>query len=160
MEYKFRIYNKRTKQLLNYEDICHSALTVIFQNPDYQVMPYTGIQDCNKTDIYAGDILRLDITPELLNMGFGNSNLGQACKKNNTDQVFLYIYADNTVLDTPYEVYQKTLSSTNIWLSHQNGTPRSDFGKDCDFIQYVCMKGAVIAGNIYEHPHLIPKSSE
>lgn len=56
-------------------------------------LPFVYMQDADKTDIYAGDILCLTITPELMDIyknGFAASNLGKYIKTH-TDITEIYL---------------------------------------------------------------------
>lgn len=165
MHFQFKVLDKTTKQLFSYEDIKTKILTEIFDDSSYHILPYIGFMDTNKHDIYAGDILQLNITNDLMQTAFANSNLGINCKNKRIQQIFLLIQPEQTALNIPYALYQKTnltdSPETNGWLNHndENHTIVTSFGTDCDFPRYLCINGAFITGNIFENPDILPRTA-
>lgn len=152
----FKIYDRQTKTLMGYDEVKDKKASDIFQNPDHIILPAAGRKTKDGTDIYAGDILQLDITEELLDSMFANSNLGINCIKTKTKTVFTFLHTERTGFEMPFTIYQKgdpeNYPDTDGWVSCQpTGSDTS-----LDFIDYVCSKGAVVAGNIFQNPELLP----
>lgn len=152
----FRIYDRQAKTITGYDEVKDQKISDIFQNPDRIILPAAGRKTEDGTDIHAGDILQLDITEELLDTMFANSNLGIRCIETKTKTVFTFLHTERTGFEMPFSVYMKgdpaQYPDTDGWVSCESeGSDTS-----LDFINYVCAKGAFVAGNIFQNPELLP----
>lgn len=130
-------------------------------------LPFLYMQDCNKTDIYAGDVLCLNITPELMNIrknGFANSNLGKYIKEHpDITEVYLAICppnGDTHLVPFRYKLYFAHNHKIERW---NDNDPESDdnsiqchcVGEDTSFPKYVICKHAAVIANLYETPDFL-----
>ena len=130
-------------------------------------LPFVYMQDADKTDIYAGDILCLTITPELMNIyknGFAASNLGKYIKTH-TDITEIYLAICPPDKDVPIVPFKYRLyfahnhkierNNDNDPNSNDNAIKHHCWGEDTMFTKYVIGKGAKIVANLYETPDFL-----
>lgn len=60
---KFRVWNTRTKQMEEFHDLYWFEGNYVHQNGDndFIIQQFTGIKDCNGTEIYEGDLVDLEV---------------------------------------------------------------------------------------------------
>lgn len=130
-------------------------------------LQYMGFQDANKQEVYAGDVLGLTITPELMDIhqnSFVNSNLGKYIKENpEITDVYLVITPPNSNSLFSYQLYM--LRDHKIDRYDTLDIDDEDYNKPCShctgedslFPQYLSTKGAHIIANLYEKPDFLDK---
>lgn len=117
---------------------------------DYQVVEesvgqYTGLNDINGKEIYEGDILRLNVTDELIESSFNNSNLGKKVLEKKATNVTVVFKNDKKILGIFFDLYFE-IEGKLISLGSDRGHL---------FPMYVVEKGGEVIGNIYENPELL-----
>jgi len=71
-EFKFRAWDKKAKKMISWNDLHHRDGLDIFQNPDLEVMQFTGLYDREGNEIYEDDIVESpDYYPSLVNFTDG-----------------------------------------------------------------------------------------
>ncbi|PGT05082.1 YopX family protein [Bacillus cereus] len=133
-EIKFRLYNKKTKKMYGWENLCKmpAALSILNDGEDNEkwscFMQYTGLKDKNGKEIYEGDIDADDY-----------NNLSVIC----------YIEKYGAYCAVPLELYLHEDYENEVVYSH---------GYDCYFHNVTPKKYLNIIGNIYENPELLEES--
>lgn len=136
--------------------------------PDFDIaLPYLMLQDADKTDIYAGDVLCLVITDDLMDIhkdGFSNSNCGKHIKAH-PDITEMYIACNppkENLSPVPflYTVYFAHNHKIERWNdddseSDDNSVRANCRGEDTMFPKYIIFKGAKIIANLYETPDFL-----
>lgn len=117
-------------------------------------LPYMRFTDIKNNEVYAGDILCLEITKELLDSTFSGSNLGRLCLKE-PDITEVYCVID-TSTDNLFE-YDVYIAHDHKIESEDNEPESAVFGNDTGFPEYLAIKGAAIIGNIYAQPDFLTK---
>ena len=130
-------------------------------------LPFVHMQDIDKTDIYAGDVLCLTIINDLMDTTkntFTCSNLGKHIKENpDITEVYLAICPPNNdvpVVPFNYKLYFAHNHKIERWNdddpdSDDNSIKCDCSGEDTMFPKYVICKGAKIIANLYETPSFL-----
>lgn len=127
-------------------------------------LPFVHMHDADKTDVYAGDVLCLTITDELMNTTFSNSNLGKYIKDHpDITEVYLAINQPREGIPAVpfnYRLYFTHNHKIERWNdddpdSDDNSIMHHCCGEDTLFPKYVSVKGAKIVANLYETPDFL-----
>ena len=153
---KFRAYDIKNKTMIPHEKLfeknTETPFVEVCQNENYETSQFVGRQDGNGVDVYTHDILELHITSELMESGFRYSNLGKVVAEESLTDV-ICVLKDNKYLETPYEVYFK---KDGKYVRDKKELPEiMAYGEDITFPMYLCEKGAVVIGNIFQNNDLI-----
>lgn len=162
----FRFYDEEKQgekmEIVSFEDLVTSARPDLSKLPKMQSL---GIQ-VGEQSLYAEDILVLDVH----NIGekdmFWHSNLGQEMKEKGFDKCVVHI-STGKYLGIEFHTYMMKddqFVSDNDYYETQKDDSDYEEGKQAYsvfdtgsiFIRYLCKRGAVVGGNSYEHPYLLP----
>lgn len=162
IETKFKCFHKdeslKDAKVFNINDILLNPIGIDFEI----ALQYMGFADAENTDIYAGDVLCLTITPELMDHEkdlFFNSNIGKYVEENNITEIYMAITPPETKSLFKYYIY--TAKNHKIERCEEPDDP--DYrkpeilaaGEDTNFPMYLIVKGAKIVSNLYENPEFL-----
>ena len=163
---EFRFYNEEKQgekmEVVSFEDLVTTARADLAKLPKMQSL---GILS-GEQPVFARDILLLDARKIAETELFWNSNLGQEMKNKGFDECLVHVSTDQ-FLEIRFYAYMKKdgkFVSDNDYYELPTDDPHYEEGKNAYktydtgsmFIRYLCTKGAVIVGNSYEHPDLLP----
>lgn len=163
---EFRFYNEEKQgekmEIVSFEDLVTTARADLAKLPKMQSLGiFSGEQP-----VFARDILLLDARKIEETELFWNSNLGQEMKKKGFDECLVHV-STAKFLEIQFHAYMKKdgkFVSDNDYYEMPTDDPYYEKGKNAYtisdtgsmFIRYLCTKGAVVVGNSYEHPDLLP----
>ena len=174
------MYNQYNKQL-KFKCFCenvdfHKAKTFTMEDlkidpnniPIFNLaLPYMQMHDANQNEIYAGDVLCLKITEELMDIRkntFTKSNLGKYILEHpEVTEVYLVIGRVTEVNFGTfyYECYMaRNHKIDRLDLPHSSHNKEIEpncWGEDTWFPQYTVNKGAVIVANLFVNPDFLEK---
>lgn len=162
MKYKFKFYSengqvaiKTLEELLDNNKL-FNPLSFPISSIKEKVI-FLGLKDANGNEIFDKDILELEITEELMETSFSNSNLAKAIKKQGDIKSAILIFTGIVNdLNTPYELY--FVKENNKIDLYENGEFVCEaVSSDSMFPSYICCKGAKIIGNLVEEPDFLEK---
>lgn len=165
---EFRFYNEEKQgekmEIVSFEDLVTTARADLAKLPKMQSL---GILS-GEGQVFARDILLLDARKIAETEMFWHSNLGQEMNKKGFDECLVHVSTDK-FLEINFHAYMKKdgqFVSVNDYYETPTDDPHYEEGKNAYrvsdtgsmFIRYLCTKGAVVVGNSYEHPNLLPAS--
>lgn len=158
---KYKAFSKELgmTEALNFKTLI-SQLTD-FSNYD-TYLQYLGFEDSKNAEVYEGDVLRLDITDELMNPSnnmFFNSNLGKYISElRQTQNVTGFILHLDCADTKCRSMYYKGFIEIDGFIERSEKTNVLNwacYSQDCDFPRYLCEKGAYLMGNTVENEYLL-----
>lgn len=126
-------------------------------------LQYLGFNDSKHKEVYEGDVLRLDITDELMDHSknlFFNSNFGKYIEKlRETENVTGFILHLDCANSSSRSIYYKGFVEIDGFIERYHDDSKDlkydCYSQDCDFPMYVCEKGAYIIGNTVENEDIL-----
>lgn len=159
---KYKAFSKELgiSEALDFKTLI-SKLTDFPQYDTY--LQYLGFEDGKKEEVYEGDVLRLDITDELMdpsNNMFFNSNLGKyIAKLRESQNVTGFILYLDCVDAKCRSLYYKGMMEIDGFIERLDKDTEelkwACYSQDCDFPRYICEKGAYLMGNTVVNERLL-----
>lgn len=153
-------------KIFTMEDVKNHPETI----PRFDIaLSFMCFQDANETDVYAGDILCLTITDELMNPSknsFFNSNLGKYITKHpEVTEIYLAINQPDDPYSGPfrYTCYMARNHKIDRWdedvddIEYAGKLMENCTAEDTMFPKYLICKGAVIVANLYNDPEFLER---
>lgn len=162
----FRFYDKEKTwekmECVSFEDLVTNARPDLSKLPKMQSL---GIL-AEGQSLYAEDILVLDARKIEEKNEFWHSNLGQEMKEKAFDMCVVHISIGKYlgIEFRTYMIKDDQFVSENDYYETPKDDSDYEEGKDAYsvfdtgsmFIRYLCKRGAVVYGNSYENPYLLP----
>lgn len=158
---KYKAFSKKLgmSEALDFKTLI-SQLTDFSEYDTY--LQYLGFEDSKHKEVYEGDVLRLDITDELMNPSnnmFFNSNLGiYIAKLRESQNVTGFILHLDCADSKCRSMYYKGFIEIDGFIERSENTQTLNwtcYSQDCDFPRYLCEKGAYLMGNTVEYESLL-----